>query len=164
VFDPCSYGYVLRRPLQEDRRHRRAPRPSEQGYLGQLHCNPLKELKRSGVSERQGTVSGRSIVVAGKDQISADLTGEAAILGLKSGVYYGLDAVGTRIWDLLQEPKTVNGIRDAILEEYDVEPERCERDLLALFQELAAAGLIEVKDETSAYVAAPRTRGSSSAN
>ncbi len=98
----------------------------------------------------QGTISGRSIVVVSKDQVSADLTGEAAILDLKSGVYYGLDAVGARIWDLLQEPKTVNDIRDAILEEYDVEPERCERDLLTLLQELAAAGLIEARDETTA--------------
>jgi hypothetical protein len=65
-------------------------------------------------------------------------------------VYYGLDAVGARIWSLIQEPRTVNEIRDILLEEYEVEPERCERDLLALLQKLADEGLIEVKDEASA--------------
>ncbi len=91
-------------------------------------------------------VSGDSTVVAAKDQVSSDLGGEVAILDLKAGVYYGLDAVGARIWSLIQEPRTVNEIRNILLEEYEVEPERCERDLLVLLQRLATEGLIEVED------------------
>ena len=90
-------------------------------------------------------VSGSSTVVAAKDQVSSDLGGEVAILDLKAGVYYGLDAVGARIWSLIQEPRTVNEIRDILLEEYEVEPERCERDLLALLRRLADEGLVEVR-------------------
>jgi len=90
-------------------------------------------------------VSGDSTVVAAKDQVSSDLGGEVAILDLKAGVYYGLDAVGARIWSLIQEPRTVNEIRDILLEEYEVEPERCERDLLVLLQRLADERLIEVE-------------------
>jgi hypothetical protein len=90
-------------------------------------------------------VSGGSTVVAAKDQVSSDLGGEVAILDLKAGVYYGLDAVGARIWSLIQEPRTVNEIRDILLEEYEVEPERCERDLLVLLQSLADEGIIEVE-------------------
>jgi hypothetical protein len=90
-------------------------------------------------------VSGDSTVVAAKDQVSSDLGGEVAILDLKAGVYYGLDAVGARIWSLIQEPRTVNEIRNILLEEYEVEPERCERDLLVLLQRLANEGLIEVE-------------------
>lgn len=96
------------------------------------------------------TVSGQSTVVAAKDQVSCDLAGEAAILNLQSGVYYGLNAVGGRVWHLLQEPRTVQDIRDTLLREYEVERDRCERDLLALLQDLAAAGLIEVGDEPAA--------------
>lgn len=95
-------------------------------------------------------ISGCSIVVSVKDQVFCDLAGEAVILNLKSGVYYGLDAVGARIWNLIQVPMTVDDIRDALLKEYDVEPGRCERDLLALLQELAAKGLIEVSSEANA--------------
>jgi len=90
-------------------------------------------------------VSGSSTVVAPKDQVSSDLGGEVAILDLKAGVYYGLDAVGARIWSLIQVPRTVNEIRDILLEEYDVEPERCERDLLVLLRRLADEGLVEVR-------------------
>ena len=47
-------------------------------------------------------ISGSSIVVAAKAQVSCDLEGEAAILHRDSGVYYGLDPVGARIWRLVQ--------------------------------------------------------------
>jgi len=83
-----------------------------------------------------------SVVVAAKHQISCDVSGEAVILNLKSGVYYGLDALGARIWDLIQKPMTVGEIHSILLKEYEVQPDRCERDLLALLQKLADAGLI----------------------
>lgn len=98
----------------------------------------------------ESTVSGHSIVVAAKDQVSCDLAGEEVILSLKDGMYYGLNPVGARIWQLIQEPKTVNELRDVILSEYEVEPDLCERDVLALLRELAAKRLIEVRDETAA--------------
>jgi hypothetical protein len=91
-----------------------------------------------------------SNVVVAKDQMSSNLGGEIAVLGLKTGKYYGLDAVGARIWELIQEPRTIEGVRDVLLSEYQVEPSRCERDLLALLQKLADEGLIVVKNETLA--------------
>jgi hypothetical protein len=95
------------------------------------------------------TISDRSVVVATKDQVSCDLAGEAAILNIKNGVYYGLDPVGARIWNLVQEPRAVAEIQNAITSEYDVEPERCARDLVDLLEKLLAEGLIEVKDGSS---------------
>jgi hypothetical protein len=89
-------------------------------------------------------ISECSIVVAVKDQVSCDLAGEAVILHLKTGIYYGLDSVGNRVWSLIQVPMTVGDIQATLLREYDVEPAQCERDLLALLQELTATGLIEV--------------------
>ena len=87
-------------------------------------------------------------MVAVKQQVSSDLDDEAVILHLKAGVYYGLDSVGARIWALIQEPKTVDQIKDTILREYEVEPDQCERDVLALLEELAAEDLIEITSET----------------
>lgn len=87
-----------------------------------------------------------SVIVAAKEQISADLGGEAVILALESGRYFGLNDLGTLIWNLVQEPKTVLEIRDAILDQYDVEAEQCEQDILALIRDLAAESLIEIKN------------------
>jgi sulfur transfer complex TusBCD TusB component (DsrH family) len=86
-----------------------------------------------------------TVVVAGELLHSA-FGAETVILSLKDGVYYGLEDVGARIWSLLQRPIRVSAIRDALVAEYDVEPERCRRDLLALLQDLAARGLVEVRE------------------
>jgi hypothetical protein len=91
-------------------------------------------------------ISDYSVVVAAKHQVSCDFAGEAAILNVQSGVYYGLDPVGARIWSLMQEPCEVAEIQNAITEEYDVQPERCSRDLVGLLEELLAEGLIELKN------------------
>ncbi len=95
------------------------------------------------------TLSMSTSVVAVKDQVSSDLGGEVAILHLKAGTYYGLDAVGARIWDLIQKPRTVGEVRDVLVSEYEVAPDRCESDLIALLQRLADEGLVEVRDGTS---------------
>ena len=92
-------------------------------------------------------ISASSRVVVTKDQVSCDLSGEAAILNLKSGVYFGLNTVGASIWKLIQEPKTVQEIRDALLEEFDVESDVCEHDILELLQKLSTHGLIKIVDE-----------------
>ena len=91
-----------------------------------------------------------SRVIAARDQVSCDVGGEAAILQLASGTYYGLNPVGARVWALLQQPRTVREIHDALLAEYEVGPEQCERDLVALLQTLAAERLIEVRDDAMA--------------
>jgi hypothetical protein len=93
-------------------------------------------------------ISGSSTVVAARDQVSCDLGGEAAILDMKSGIYYGLDAIGAQIWNLIQEPKTVDEISAVILAEYDVETDRCQHDIVALLQDLMAHGLVELHHGT----------------
>jgi hypothetical protein len=94
------------------------------------------------------TLSVSSSVVVANDQVSSDLGGEVAILHLEAGMYYGLEEVGARIWNLIQEPKPVEEIRDILVSEYEVEPDRCESDLIILLTRLADEGLIEVRDET----------------
>jgi hypothetical protein len=85
-----------------------------------------------------------SIVSAASEQVSCPLGDEAAILNLKNTVYYGLDPVGSRIWGLLQQARSVGELRDALVDEYDVEAGRCERDLLELLEKMRAEGLIQV--------------------
>jgi hypothetical protein len=87
-----------------------------------------------------------TIVHASPDQVSCDLGGEAAILNLRTGRYYSLDPVGAEVWKLVGQPRTVADVRDAILDSFEVEPERCELDLFQLFDKLAAEGLIETRD------------------
>jgi hypothetical protein len=90
-------------------------------------------------------LSVRSIVIATPEQVSCPLGDESAILNLKNTVYYGLNPVGARVWNLLQQQRTVGELRDALLEEYDVDAGQCERDLLELLEKMRVEGLIQVR-------------------
>ena len=92
------------------------------------------------------TITADSIVVASKEQVASDLAGEVILLSLKTAMYYGLNQVGARVWELVREPARVADVRDVIAREYDVELQQAERDLLELLRQLAGAGLIEVRD------------------
>ena len=86
-----------------------------------------------------------STVVAAPEQVSSDLAGEAVILNLANGTYYGLNQVGARVWNLVQEPRLVSTIVATLMAEYEVDTAQCERDVALLLSELRAAGLIEVR-------------------
>ena len=86
----------------------------------------------------------RTVVVA-KDVVSCDLVEEAALLNLKDGVYYGLNPVGARIWNLIQKPHPVGEILEILLDEYDVVRDTCQNDLFELLEQLIEKELVTVK-------------------
>jgi len=90
-------------------------------------------------------LSDKSRIAVSADQVSCDLAGEAAILNLKNSVYYGLDPVGASVWSLIQEPKTVAEIREALLGIYNVDSSQLESDLQSLLTQLSEQGLIEIQ-------------------
>jgi len=96
------------------------------------------------------SLSVHSIVIAASEQVSCPLGDESAILNLKNTVYYGLNPVGARVWSLLQRPKRISELRDALLEEYEVDADSCERDLLELLQKMRTEGLIEIVKSAAA--------------
>ena len=91
-------------------------------------------------------------IVASRTPVTAELGGEAILLDPVSGLYYGLrNDVGVRIWQLVQTAITVDDLRTAILSEYEVEQQQCDRDLSELLQHLISNNLVEVVDAASAY-------------
>ena len=68
---------------------------------------------------------------------------QAALLHLGTGQYHALNAVGTRIWALLQLPRTLDALCAALCLEYDVDPERCADEVATYLDVLHAARLIE---------------------
>ncbi|MEO0434774.1 MAG: lasso peptide biosynthesis PqqD family chaperone [Cyanobacteria bacterium J06656_5] len=91
-----------------------------------------------------------AIISTTPDQIASELGGEAVILNLSTGQYYGLNEVGARVWELIQQPCTVDSILHNLLEEYDVQPDVCKRDLTKILVDMKEACLIEVSDEQTA--------------
>ena len=77
-----------------------------------------------------------------EDVLFQELQGEAVLLNLKTGVYLGLNQVGTRIWQLLQEDGTLQRVMDVMLQEYEVAQEKLQTDLLNLVGQMEKQGLL----------------------
>jgi hypothetical protein len=77
--------------------------------------------------------------------IFRELDGEAVILNLDTGIYFGLDAVGTRIWRLIEERKPLRIVLDTLIDEYEASPDRLQSDLLAFVDQLTGKGLVVLR-------------------
>jgi hypothetical protein len=84
------------------------------------------------------TVSRRESVIA------CNVMEETVLLDLNSGVYFGLDPVGTRIWAMLGSPRRVSDLRDDLLQEFEIDSSTCEKSVCQFMNELAAKGLVNV--------------------
>ena len=81
------------------------------------------------------------------DVVFRELDGEAVILNLGSGTYFGLDEVGTRVWSLIETHGSLRTVHDALLTEYDVPADILEQDLIHLVSAMAASGLVVRSDD-----------------
>ena len=85
-------------------------------------------------------------VVASAKQISCELADESVVLNLEEGVYYGLNAVASHVWGLVQQPRTVRELRASLLSEFEIEESICTRDLIDLLGQLQRWGLVELQN------------------
>jgi hypothetical protein len=82
--------------------------------------------------------------------ISRELSGETVLLNLESGIYFGLDAVGTRVWQLLMQGCTIAGACEAMVDEYDVAPDVLRDDVMRLVAELREQGIVTPRESVQA--------------
>lgn len=82
-----------------------------------------------------------SVILSG-DVLFRDLEGDAVLLDLASGRYFGLNPVGTRVWTLLASGATVDAAIAALAAEFDADAGQIARDVEALLTEMATRGLV----------------------
>jgi len=79
-----------------------------------------------------------------EDAISQEIGGETVILDLNGEQYFGLDSIGTRIWQLIEQHGNLQRVYDTILAEFEVDPDELESDLTLLIDQLREAELITI--------------------
>lgn len=90
-----------------------------------------------------------TIVVAAADQVSSEVgDDETVMLGLREGVYFGTGGVGSLVWREVRSPTSLGAIADTIVEQYEVDRDRCLADLFLFTQDLLDRGLVEVRPST----------------
>lgn len=80
------------------------------------------------------------------DVLFRNLDGESVLLNLENENYYGLDEVGTRMWDVLTTSTSIQAAYDTLLSEYEVAPEVLQRDINRLIEDLLEQGLVEINN------------------
>ena len=83
-------------------------------------------------------------VIFAETVFAQEVDGEMVLLDMNSENYFGLDAVGTDIWQAIQEKETLQEFLETLLEQYDVEEDVLKKDLLAFVEKLKESELIEV--------------------
>ena len=115
----------------------------------------MQRILREGETELKGgskmsntpkDISLSSVVVCSEENLACDLQGEAVLLNIKSGTYFGLNAMGTRIWQLIQKPAQVSDVYQELLSEYEVQPKACMEELLGFLRQLLANDLIQARE------------------
>lgn len=86
-----------------------------------------------------------SRLVVPDDVVFRDVVGEAMILHLASGTYFGLDPIATRIWQLIVERRSLGDVCDGIADEFDAPADRIRADVFALAQQLVEKRLLDVE-------------------
>lgn len=79
------------------------------------------------------------------DVLYQELNGESVLLNLATESYFGLDAVGTRIWQLLVKDNHVAATIEPLLREFEVDEPRLRADVAKLITELESAKLISLE-------------------
>jgi hypothetical protein len=90
-------------------------------------------------------VSDHDLIARRDEVVAVDLKGQTVILDIDSGLFYQLNAVGTRIWAMLDAPSTVTRLCERLQDRFDVNAETCRRDVMEFIERLGANGLLEVR-------------------
>ena len=92
----------------------------------------------------QSTIGMDTLIRRSEELVASDLEGETVMMSVQSGMYYGLDSIGSHVWQLIEQPRSVSELCDILLAEYAVEREQCERDVIALLNEMRGEGIVDV--------------------
>jgi hypothetical protein len=90
-------------------------------------------------------ISANDVVCQIEDIVASDIDDEKVMMSIEKGHYYGLDPIGSRVWELIESPVRVSELVDALVVKYDVERPICEQDVLAFLAELHEAGILRVE-------------------
>jgi hypothetical protein len=76
--------------------------------------------------------------------VTSNLDGEIVMMSVEHGEYFGLDEIGTRIWEFLEKPVIVEELITSLTNEFEVERQECEHDTLEFLEELLSKELVQL--------------------
>lgn len=86
-------------------------------------------------------------VISRRDALlSNNLGNDVVMMDIEQGNYYGLEAVAARIWELTEQPVSVNSLCVNLMAEYDISPEKCREEVVEFLDDLLQHKIIQIVD------------------
>ena len=89
------------------------------------------------------TITTDTFIKRNNEVFASEIDDEVVMMNIQSGKYFGMDAIGSRIWQLVEEKIQVKEIIAQLLEEYNVTEEQCRNDVLEFLNELYEQNLVQ---------------------
>ena len=96
--------------------------------------------------KKADSIAADAVFTRRRDLVASEIDGETVMMSIENSKYYGIDAIGSRIWQLLAQPHSANSICEIMRREYEVPEADCLRDVLAFMNRLRQERLIESSD------------------
>ena len=95
---------------------------------------------------KEDKISKESMIKQTDDIVASEIDGETVMMSIENGQYYGLDLIGSHIWELIKTPIKVSDLINTLLEKYDVDGDTCQRDVLAFLNDLNQDNILVVEN------------------
>ena len=86
-----------------------------------------------------------SVISRKSDLLFSNMDDEVVMMNIEKGEYYGLDEIGSRIWQIIENPVTLDELIQVLVEEYDVDRETCRIDVVVFIEELRKKDLVNIR-------------------
>lgn len=90
------------------------------------------------------TPNGGDVITRSGDLLTTEVDGELLAMSIENGACYGLNSIGSRIWQLVEQPRTIDNLCAQLVEEFEVDAETCRTEVLALLADLRTEKLIRL--------------------
>lgn len=80
-----------------------------------------------------------------KDIVATDIDGDVVMMSIENGAYYGLDPIGSRIWEMIGTPCKVSDLIERLMEEFEVDRPTCEKGVFNFLNDIQKFKLIQIQ-------------------
>lgn len=91
------------------------------------------------------SLTAETLIQRSEEVVHSTIDGEVVMMSVEQGSYYGLDAIGSRIWNLLERPAKVGDLCQALMKEFEVDEARCFQDVAAFLKAIGKQKIIAIK-------------------
>jgi len=89
-------------------------------------------------------LTGNTLITRSSEIVHTDMDGEVVMMSIEQGEYYGIDQIGSHIWNMLEEESSIEALCSRLCQRYDVDAKQCQQDVIRFLEKMLEHKIIEV--------------------